>query len=127
LLRSELPYRSPEETVAALLERYGQVRVGKAVPDDDTDPLCDLLKLSGIVRTAPVHNHSPSTRFAGTRTHHSPLLEVRNRIYARAFDRDWVARHVPDAEARRQRAAYRRGLLRATALSGVVVALLAEL
>ena len=42
-------------------------------------------------------------------------LRVRNRIYERVFDREWVTQHMPDAELRRQRAAYRRGLLRATA------------
>src|SRR5262249_23357170 len=56
LLRSELPARSREETVSGLLERYGQVRAGRRVPDDDTDPLCELLKLAGIVRIAhPPH------------------------------------------------------------------------
>ena len=34
---------------SALLDRYGQIRAGRLVPDDDTDPLNDLLKLSGIV------------------------------------------------------------------------------
>ena len=55
---------------------------------------------------------------------HSPTLVVRNRIYHRVFDRAWVTQHMPDAELRRQRSAYRRGLLRATGLAAVVVGLL---
>ena len=50
------------------------------------------------------------------------FLEVRNRIYARVFDRAWIATHMPDAEVRRQRVAYRRGLARAAAVAGVVLA-----
>ena len=39
---------------------------------------------------------------------------VRNRIYHRIFDKRWVeARHVPDLERRRQRAAFVRGLVSA--------------
>src|SRR5439155_15108553 len=62
-----------------------------------------------------------------SRIAHPATLRVRNRIYARVFDREWVARHMPDAEIRRQRAAYRRGLARAAALSAVVVAAMAGL
>jgi WD40 repeat protein len=104
LLRSELD-------LAALLELYARVRRGKPVAYDATDPLCSVLRLSGIVRVSELPDRSPR-------------LMVRNRIYARVFDTLWVAKRMPDAERRRQRAAYRRGLARATALSGVVVALL---
>src|SRR5262249_4261498 len=52
--------------------------------------------------------------------------KVGNRIYARVFDRDWVELHMPDAEKRRQRAAYRRGLVRAaTAASVIIIAMTA--
>jgi len=50
-------------------------------------------------------------------------LVVRNRIYERVFDQAWVAQHMPDAELRRQRAAYRRGLLRAAAVATALLAL----
>jgi hypothetical protein len=43
------------------------------------------------------------------------------------FDREWVLAHMPDAELRRQKAAYRAGILRATALNGAVAAALATL
>jgi WD40 repeat protein len=88
---------------AALLDLYGQVRQGKRVAADETNPLVSHLRLSGVTR--PVGS----------------LLRVRNRIYARVFDREWITAHMPDAEVRRQRAAYRRGLLRATAVFGLIL------
>jgi len=45
------------------------------------------------------------------------VLVVRNRIYRRVFDEEWIKLNIPDAELRRQRAAKRRGLLTATAIS----------
>jgi WD40 repeat protein len=94
---------------AALLELYGQVGRGRRVRVDDTNPLIGLLRLSGVVRVT------------------DGLLRVRNRIYARVFDRAWVTQHIPDAEVRRQRAAYRRGLLRAATLAAVVLAVVSGL
>src|SRR5207245_1833270 len=49
------------------------------------------------------------------------LLRVRNRIYDRVFDREWVRTHMPDAELRRQRAAYRRGVVRAAGIGGIIL------
>src|SRR5262249_29662414 len=48
-------------------------------------------------------------------------LRIRNRIYERVFDREWVTQNMPDAEVRRQRAAYRRGLLRAGVVAAVII------
>jgi hypothetical protein len=48
---------------------------------DDTNPLIDLLRLAGIARVA------------------EGRLRVRNRIYERVFDREWIAQHMPDAAA----------------------------
>jgi hypothetical protein len=78
---------------------------------DGTNPLVDILRLSGVVSTASAGNR----------------LQVRNRIYAHVFDRAWVQEHMPDAELRRQRAAYRRGVLRATVVYGVLLALIGTL
>jgi hypothetical protein len=102
LLRSELD-------LAALLDLYQQVRAGRKVVDDETNPLATLLRLSGVCRAE------------------GGVLRVRNRIYERVFDREWVASHMPDAEVRRQRAAYRRGVRRTAAISGVVVAMMGAL
>jgi len=52
---------------------------------------------------------------------------VRNRIYERVFDGAWVQASMPDAELRRQRAAYRRGLLRATTIAGLIVLIVVSL
>jgi WD40 repeat protein len=94
---------------AALLDLYGQVRAGKRVALDDTNQLVSLLRLSGITRAA------------------EGRLQVRNRIYERVFDRAWVTNHMPDAELRRQRAAYRLGIIRATAVYGTFLLVIGAL
>src|SRR5262249_37448741 len=77
--------------------------------NDDTNQLVSMLRLSGIARTEQGH------------------LRVRNRIYERVFDREWVVEHMPDAELRRQRAAYRTGLLRTASVASVIVIVMAAL
>ncbi len=94
---------------AGLLELYRQVHKGKRVPYDEANPLIDILNLSGIARSV------------------DGRLEVRNRIYRQVFDRKWIQAAMPDAELRRQRAAYRRGLLRATAAAAVILIALSGL
>ena len=89
---------------ASLLHLYEQVLAGYWVGDDETNPLVSVLRLSGIIRAR------------------NGRLEVRNHIYARVFDRHWVASNMPDAEVRRQRTAFYRGVLRTTAIAAVVVA-----
>jgi hypothetical protein len=94
---------------AALLDLYKKLRENKRVRDDETNPLISVLRLSGITRVV------------------EGLLYVRNRIYYRVFDREWVLANLPDAEVLRQRAAYRRGLWRAAAVAAVIVAALSVL
>jgi WD40 repeat protein len=91
-----------ENDRTALLDLYAKVRNGKRIADDRTNALIDALHLSGVIRAEDNH------------------LKVRNRIYERVFDQKWVERSMPGAELRRQRAAYRRGLLRA-GLVGVLI------
>lgn len=98
-----------DDDLMALLTLYGRVRAGKRVDDEETNPLCSVLKLSGIARVE------------------KGLLRVRNRIYAQVFDREWIAKNLPGAEVRRQRAAYQHGVRRASALAGVVLAVLTGL
>ncbi len=88
---------------ASLLTLYSRIRERKRVPDDPTDQIISILRLSGVVRTV------------GGR------LSVSNRIYQRVFDRRWVESNMPDQERRRQRAAYRRGLLKAGFIAAVIV------
>jgi WD40 repeat protein len=95
-----------ETDLTSLLELYRKVRSGKTVPDDETSRLISVLRLSGVVASE-----------AG-------VLRERNRIYSCVFDEEWIRAHLPDAELRRQREAFRRGVFRATAISAVVVAAL---
>ena len=98
-----------EADLASLLDLYAQVLRGKRVADDETNLLVSLLRLSGIVRAE------------------RGLLKVRNRIYRHVFDRAWVRANMPDAERRRQKRAYRTGLIRASALFGIIVAIIGAL
>lgn len=86
--------------LAALLDLYGKVHRGRHVPNDDANPLSAVLRLSGIVGAD------------------GPYLHVRNRVYREVFDRRWILEHTPGAEIRRQRTAYRRGVLLASAVLG---------
>src|SRR5262249_53896559 len=124
---------------AALLDLYRQVRSGKRIPLDDTNPLVDLLRLSGIARPAGRQNAKgkmtkvgPSGAgsffpFSFFNLHSSGTLAVRNRIYRRAFDAGWVQQHMPDAELRRQRAAFRRGVFRTAAVAASLLAIVGGL
>src|SRR5262245_34511025 len=98
MLRSEVD-------VVGLLSLYLQAHRGKRVVDDETNPLVSVLQLSGITWVE------------------DGRLQVRNRIYERVFDREWARANMPDAELRRQREAYRRGLLRATVVASLSVIL----
>ena len=93
----------------ALLSLYRAVRRGKRVADDETNPLCDVLKLSGVVSVE------------------QGRLKVRNEIYRRVFDEQWIEAHLPGVEVRRQKEAFRRGQWRAFGLSGIVLALVGGL
>jgi tetratricopeptide (TPR) repeat protein len=93
----------------ALLDLYARVRAGRPAPDDETDPLVNALRLSGIARAE------------------RGQLRVRNRIYGHVFDRNWIVANMPDAEVQRQRAAYRRGIVRAAGVAAVIFLLLGAL
>lgn len=92
--------------LASVLDLYGRVLRGERVAADQTSDMVGHLRLSGIV--APDNGR----------------LCVANRIYQRVFDRKWIIEHMPDAELRRQRAAYRRGYQRAGMLASLVVAVI---
>lgn len=98
-----------EADLAALLDLYKKIRDHKRVKDDEANPLVSVLRLSGIARVV------------------EGLLYVRNRIYYRVFDREWVLANMPDAEVQRQRAAYRRGLWRAATIAAVILAIVGSL
>src|SRR5205085_8919163 len=79
----------------------------RRVRDDETNLLACTLRLSGIVRVR------------------EDRLRVRNRIYAHVFSRAWAYANIPDAERRRQRIAYRAGLLRSAVAGMVAVSVVA--
>jgi hypothetical protein len=106
LFVSERMLRS-EVDQAGLLSLYARVYEGKRIRNDLTDPLIGILRLSGIARAR------------------GGYLSVGNRVYERVFDRRWVKTNLPEAELRRQRLAYRRGLARATAIAALILILLA--
>ena len=100
---------SPDEKIvdgaAALLTMYRAIYSGKRVPNNPADPLVAHLRLAGVVRSE------------------NGRLCLRNRIYARVFDRRWIDDAMPDAELRRVNAAYRRGVLRTIAVFGTIAAI----
>jgi WD40 repeat protein len=99
MLRSEVD-------IAGLLELYKRVHKGKRVRDEETSQLVSILRLSGIARVK------------------NGCLRVRNRIYQRVFNQEWVLENMPDAELRRQRAAFRRGLFYAIAISMLIISVI---
>lgn len=85
--------------VPALLHLYRKIHSGQPVPDDETNPLASVLRLSGITRGVDGY------------------LQVRNRIYWQVFDPNWIQTNMPAAEVRRQRKASRRGMLAGFAIA----------
>ena len=98
-----------EEFRTQILDLYRKMLRGQKVVDDEADRRVAILKLSGITRAVEGY------------------LQVRNRIYERVFDRQWIAEQMPDAELRRQKAAYRRGMLRTSSIAAVVLAVVGVL
>lgn len=94
---------------ANLLDLYSRIRDGKNIPDDDANPLIDVLRLAGLVAVC------------------SNRLVVRNKIYEHVFDQRWIRVNMPDAELRRQRAAFRKGMVRAAGVAAVVIAIIGAL
>ena len=92
------------QDIASLLDLYRRILTGhKHVEYDPVAPLCEILRLSGIVRVA------------------DGRMEVRNRIYARVFDSGWVRQNMPDVDRRRQAYAYRCGVLRALSVASILM------
>jgi WD40 repeat protein len=116
-----------KEDLPDLLLLYGRVRRGRRVVYDETQPLMEILRLSGITRLRiadcglRIRNWGLRIRRRGSE------LAVRNRIYATVFDRAWIMASMPDAERRRHRAAYWRGVLGGSGLAAVVLAVMAAL
>lgn len=69
-----------EADLTKLLRLYEEIHKGQRIPDDETDDRINQLRLAGVVDVA------------------EGFLRVRNRIYFRVFDCNWVIANVPDAE-----------------------------
>ena len=87
-----------------VLARYAEVQKGRRVADDDTDPITDVLRLSGIVMSE------------------NGTLKVRNRIYKTVFDANWICRQTTPAETRRQHKAYQEGRKKSMIIATFVTA-----
>jgi tetratricopeptide (TPR) repeat protein len=98
-----------EQDRAAVLDAYAKVRRGERVADDHLNPVLNELRLSGIVRVVDGH------------------LVSRNRIYSKVFDLDWIKKNLPDAESRRQKAAFYRGVRRVVGVAAVVLVVMGTL
>lgn len=92
-----------------LLMRYGLIVAGKRVIDDDTDPVCTALRLSGLVRSE------------------SGLLKPRCRVYSTLFDKGWVSANLPDAEVRRQKAAVTKARWQVGSIAAMVLLMMGYL
>jgi cell division protein FtsB len=90
---------------ADLLHLYMKIYSGDRIKPDRTNPLLNVLHLSGIISL------------------NDNFVFIRNQIYAEIFDKDWVMENMPDAEIRRQKEAYRAGVKRTLSLS-VLISLL---
>lgn len=66
--------------LGTVMERFSQIQSGDALLDDEADDICNHLLLSGIVRTD------------------DSKLVVRNRIYEKVFNLEWVRKVKPIAE-----------------------------
>ena len=98
-----------EQDRAALLDIYAKVCRGERLADDHLNPLLNELRLSGVARVVNGH------------------LQPRNRIYSKVFDLKWVQKNLPNAEIRRQRAAFYRGVRRVAGVAAVVLAVMGGL
>jgi len=99
----------PERFRADLLSAYERAWRGAALKDDESNRVTVVLKLSGLMRS------------------NGSKLVVRNRIYRRVFDREWIEANMPGQETLRLRQSFRRGLFRATAASVVIVGVVGAL
>jgi TolB-like protein/Tfp pilus assembly protein PilF len=66
-----------ELRLGQVLNLYTRIWNGETVPDDDTNRVIDVLRLSGVVRIE------------------KGALVVRNRIYHRVFNAEWVRANLP--------------------------------
>ncbi len=79
------------------------------IPDDESNPSCARIKMSGIARLE------------------NGQLRPRNRIYREVFGKNWIRENMPGQELRRQRRAFWKGAIRAGLIGTIVTATIAGL
>lgn len=111
MLLQESAEREPRANreLMGLLSLYSQIHKGKRIPDDETNPLISILRLSGIVSAK------------------NGILTTRNRIYQNVFNQKWIKANKPDAELQKQKAIYRRRLAAVASLAVVIITALSSL
>lgn len=98
-----------ERLLSDVLSAYERMLRGKVLVDDEANPAAARIKMSG------------ASRSSGGRLH------PRNRIYSTVFSTAWVRENMPGAELRRQRHAFRKGVVRAGAVAGAGVVVVGSL
>jgi AAA-like domain/CHAT domain len=82
-VRNMLTERVSESDKDVILGTYRDIRRGNPVPDEERSLVKSHLKISGLVRVE------------------GSLLQVRNAIYARVFDENFIDQHLGEESARR--------------------------
>ncbi len=103
LLEPDIPGMAADERRTQVLDLYGRMLKGQKVEVSEENPVVGTVRLSGV--GGEVHGE----------------LRVRNRVYASVFGEAWRRKNLPDAEARRVRAATRRAVLRTSLIAGAVL------
>lgn len=103
LLEPDIPGMGADERRTQVLGLYGRMLKGQKVEVSEENPVVGTVRLSGV--GGEVHGE----------------LRVRNRVYETVFGEAWRQKNLPDAEARRLRAATRRAVLRTSLIAGIVV------
>jgi len=95
--------------IVGLLSLYKRISEGQMVRYDRADRLINILMLAGAVRS-----------IGGN-------LQLRNRIYARVFDKKWISESMPGAEKRRLTEARRKGRIQVAAVALPVILIMSAL
>lgn len=103
LLQPDIPGLTADEGRTQVLVLHGRLLKGRSVEAGEENPVIATLLLSGVA------------------VEKGGVLRMRNRVYAEVFDERWRTQNLPDAEVRRQKAAYRKATLRTAAIASVVV------
>jgi len=106
LLSTSLPDVPDEEVRSRVLELLGLLHRGPNELGKNDALLVSILLLSGV-----------ATEVEGR-------LVLRNRLYAKLFDRRWIEANLPGAEVRRQREAARRAALKLGSVSLAIIVVL---